>query len=358
MNFIGVDVHKNMLTIADIDTNLEINLLKNFNVHEFIEYIMKNDASIIAVDAPYGLNIGLMNDEVYRNKINQNLKGHYNKKVSEYELSVRGINPFSTPGNISEVTGWKEWMNTGFNVYKKLEILGYTAINSSNIKDQCSRRIIEIFPHACFTTLLGFIPDKKDTQEGLNQRIQLLGQLGFNNVDELIKECNKHEKTDKLDAVIAAYTAYLTYKGEVSFVGDIKEGQIVLPVKQLLRFYKRLKNNGDKVEKPPLNATVDKDKNAFEYEYLNVDSVLWFKYFTPLDDSPSIKEIIKSASGNKIKASIQNTEGNSIGIYFETLKNRNDGMKAAKEFKKILNNFWGSHGDRKKYKVTVLISAT
>jgi len=43
--------------------------------------------------------------------------------VSEYELSRRGINPFSTPGSMDEITGWKGWMKTGFNLYSKLEEL-------------------------------------------------------------------------------------------------------------------------------------------------------------------------------------------------------------------------------------------
>lgn len=47
MSFIGVDVHKNMLAVAEIDNNLKIKLLKDFKVHEFIEYILNNDISII-----------------------------------------------------------------------------------------------------------------------------------------------------------------------------------------------------------------------------------------------------------------------------------------------------------------------
>jgi len=69
-----------------------------------------------------------MNNDAYRMILNCKLKGHYNKKVSEYELSRRGINPFSTPGSMDEITGWKSWMKTGFNLYTKLEELGYKEI--------------------------------------------------------------------------------------------------------------------------------------------------------------------------------------------------------------------------------------
>jgi len=355
LKFIGVDVHKDMLTVAEIDANLGINSLNNFMIHEFIEYILKNDISIVAVDAPNGLNLGLMNNEDYRKKVNNNIKGHYNKKVSEYELSRRGINPFSTPEDMSEVIGWKEWMNTGFAVYTKLEELGYSFIDSNDMNRKCNKEVIEVFPHACFTTLLGYIPSKKSTKQGLEQRINLLTQIGFKNVDELLRYCNKHEKTDKLDAIIAAYTAYLTYKEEVTFVGDIKEGQIVLPTKNLMDSYKRLKSNEVKVEKQVRDIVFDKNKKAFEYEYLNVDSVIWFKYFTPLNDSPSIKEIIKFVLSNKIQTLIQNEEGLSVEVILEPLKNGTDGMKVTKEYKEILKNFWGSHGDKKLYKIILNI---
>lgn len=245
-------------------------------------------------------------------------------------------------------------MNTGFDLYKELQKLGYSIINSSNISSKFNKGIIEVFPHACFTTLLGFIPIKKDTEQGLVQRINLLNEIGFDNINGLLSNCNKHNKTDKLDALIAAYTAYLTYKGEVTFVGDIKEGQIVLPTKQLLDSYKRLKNNEVKVEKTVRDIKFDKDKNIFEYEYLNVDSVIWLKYFTPLNDSPSIREIIKSISINSIQTVIQNTNGESVEVILEPLKDRTDGLKVAKEYKEILKNFWGSHGDRKEYRVTLL----
>lgn len=339
-----------MLTVAEIDNNLKIKLLKDFKVHEFIKYILNNDISIIAVDAPYGLNLGMMNDEDFREKINHNIKGHYNKKVSEYELSRRGINPFATPGDINEVIGWKEWMKTGFDVYKELQKQGYSFINSS----KCNKGMVEVFPHACFTTLLEYIPNKKDTEQGLEQRINILTQIGFQNINGLLSNCNKHNKTDKLDALIAAYTAYLTFKGEVTFVGDIKEGQIVLPTKQLLDSYKRLKSNEVKIEKPARDIKFDKNKNIFEYEYLNVDSVIWFKYFTPLNDSPSISEIIKSASFNSIQVVIENKEGESVEVTLEPLKNRTDGMKVVKEYKGALKDLWGSKGDRKQYRVTLL----
>lgn len=157
MNFIGIDVHKERLTVANIDENLNIEFIEDMNTHELIGYIKGREVLIIAVDAPYKLNHGFMNNNQYRMDLDCKLKGHYNKKVSEYELSRRGINPFSTPESIDEITGWKEWMNTGFNLYAKLDELGHKelGINKCNGKIQ---GFIEVFPHACFTVLLDYIP--------------------------------------------------------------------------------------------------------------------------------------------------------------------------------------------------------
>lgn len=352
MKYIGVDVHKNMLSVATIGDNLEIELVEDFYIDEFIVYIMKDsNIKIIAIDAPAGLNIGLMNDEEYRNKIDVKLKGHYNKKNSEYELSRRGINPFSTPGDISEVIGWKDWMNTGFDLYNKLQDLGFKLINSNNNGIEKDKGIIEVFPHACFTTLLGFVPSKKDSDKGLEERTNILTKIGFKNIDILLEKCNRHKKTDKLDAIVAAYTAYLTYEDEVSFVGDEKEGQIVLPIKELMDSYKRVKINNEKSEKVIINNPINEEhyKNGLVYKYLNVDSVIWFKYFTSLNNSPSIKEVVNSNLDTNIKVVIEDGNGKNIEVILEPLKNRNDGMKVTKEYKDSLRNFWGSHGDRKEY---------
>ena len=63
-----------------------------------------------------------MNDEKYRISIGRIIKGHYNKKVSEYELSRRGINPFSTPDSMEKIRSRNDlsWMENGFWIYDSL----------------------------------------------------------------------------------------------------------------------------------------------------------------------------------------------------------------------------------------------
>lgn len=353
MNFIGVDVHKDILTVANINEKLDIEFIRNIDTEEFINYLKNRKILIIAIDAPYKLNLGLMNDAEYRRNLNKKLNGHYNKKVSEYELSRRGINPFSTPGSIDEIKGWKSWMNTGFNLYSRLHELGYREIGRDLTKN-INGNFIEVFPHACFTVLLGYIPSKKHTAEGLRERIGILQTLGFNNLEELLCGCGNHEKTDRLDALVAAYTAYLAHSDNVIFVGDHNEGRIAVPTTILNDSYKR--KNQLISSQFTSTVSIPNESNKFNvlYEYINADSVLWLKYFRPVNSSPPIKDIIRENLNDKIKVCITNEEDKSIIVELVPLINRADGLKVSKEYKSKLYKFWGSHGDKRKYYIAII----
>jgi predicted nuclease with RNAse H fold len=76
--------------------------------------------------------------------------------------------------------------------------------------------VIEVFPTGGFKAL-GIEPPKR----GMDKALEGLKRLGLR--FEGVK--NVHE----LDAVMAAYTAYKYFKGEVEVVGDSAEGIIVIP---------------------------------------------------------------------------------------------------------------------------------
>ncbi|WP_432666549.1 DUF429 domain-containing protein [Wukongibacter baidiensis] len=240
MNFIGIDVHLNSFTIACIDSELNIKNIEDMTETRLFEYIKEADPKVIGIDAPYDLNKGYMDDPDYRSKLDPKLKGHYNKKVGEYELSRRRISLYNTPKSLDDVTGWKSWMKVGMELYRKLGVIGYEHLNESNIKD-FKRGTIEVFPHGCFITLIGHIPTKKTTDEGLEERINLLKSVGFRDLTGIIG--SKQVKSDKLDSIIAAYAALTTYKGQSTFLGDIREGQIVVPITNLKDKY----NYGEKI---------------------------------------------------------------------------------------------------------------
>jgi len=74
VNFIGIDVHKEKLTVASLDENLNIEFIKNIVANDFVDFLKDNEASVVAVDAPYKLNHGVMNNDEYRMDLNCKLK--------------------------------------------------------------------------------------------------------------------------------------------------------------------------------------------------------------------------------------------------------------------------------------------
>lgn len=350
MKFIGIDVHEKRFTAACINEKLDISYIGDMGMNEIIEFIAAEKPGVIAVDAPYGINLGLMNDEEYRQNLTPNLKGHYNKKVSEYELSRRGITPFSTPGSMDEITGWKSWMKSGFYLYEGIEKLGFNRLDG-NENHGCG--IIEVFPHACFTTLLGFIPDKKLSDAGRNQRLAVLEKVGFTNISTFLQG-TKHVIGDKMDALIAAFTALSAYNGEATFVGDRKEGQIAVPVIDLKDKYKKVIGKAEE-------KTAEFEKtgmNCFEYRYLNVDSILWLKYFKPIGHNIDIYSVIdfKSTPNLRVNAKIFSEDNcSSVEVVLEAISKSIHGMKPAFGYKDKLRDFWGSHGDKKNYRVIVYL---
>lgn len=355
--YLGIDVHLNRLTVACIDEKLKVISIADISIEELDRKIEETTPIIIAVDAPYGLNKGLMNNEEFRHNLKGKLEGHYNKKVSEYMLSMRGINPFSTPGDIDEVTGWNSWMHSGFDAYQIIEKLEYMHMNEVNC-NIVDNGIIETFPHGCFTVLAGHIPQKKSTDAGLEERIQLLDNLGFKNIRSLLHG-SKHGIGDKLDALVAAYTALMTRKGQVTFVGEIAEGQIVLPIpsEQFKEKYKRQKLVEKQTVTLAQNITEETfNSTQYKFLYTNADSVMWFKYFIPLGHACDISRIIDLSNNPelKVKASImKGSDGKKIEVVLEAMKNRVDGLKVVKEYRRDLVNFWGSHGDKKDYEVVI-----
>ena len=82
-----------------------------------------------------------------------------------------------------------------------------------------------------FCALLGHRPSPKRTPWGLQQRIAALRLKGVVDADGGLW----HRTLDELDACAAAYAAYALAAGPGLWVGDPREGVIVLPVRELLR---------------------------------------------------------------------------------------------------------------------------
>ena len=84
--------------------------------------------------------------------------------------------------------------------------------------------VIEVYPHASKVRLFGRPIPKKTTKAGcqwLQERLE-----------RLVSGLAEHERLlshDELDAIVAAYTAYLHDQGQAEAVGDPREGVIYVP---------------------------------------------------------------------------------------------------------------------------------
>ena len=110
-------------------------------------------------------------------------------------------------------------------------------------------QLLEIYPHGAYTVLLKKIPFLKKTLEGRLQRQLLLHSLAVDVPDPMrvFEEITRYKvlqgelpleglfSVEELEALIAAYLAWkaASEPDEICLVGDSREGQIILPVKEL-----------------------------------------------------------------------------------------------------------------------------
>ena len=140
--------------------------------------------------------------------------------------------------------GWEEWIGVGFTVFAELAHLGLyrpevgdgTVSGVVDVAALRFGRVCETYPDAVFCALLGHRPSPKRTPWGLQQRIAALRLKGIVDADGGLW----HRTLDELDACAAAYAAYALAAGPGLWVGDPREGVIVLPVRALLPRYEKL----------------------------------------------------------------------------------------------------------------------
>ena len=97
-------------------------------------------------------------------------------------------------------------------------------------------RVAEAYPDAVLTALLGHRPSPRRTPWGLQQRIAALRLRGVVDADGGLW----HRTLEELDAAAVAYAAYALAEGLGSWVGDRREGVIVMPVPELAERYEPL----------------------------------------------------------------------------------------------------------------------
>ncbi len=252
--YIGIDstAGRRPFTYAILDEKLRIVACGEGQFMEVVDLVAGQPAAAVAVDAPQSPNHGLMAQPEYRDKFGlpSHSQGWRDCKVAEYLLRRRGIGLYLTPRDPDRAAGW---MRVGFQLYDALRAAGFqayqpnAAVASGAAGDRGAPRVfLEVYPHGGFTVRLGHRPLRKDTLEGRLQRQIVLYDEGVDVPDPMdaVEELTRHhlrEGTlvfpglrthDELDALMAAYTAFLAVRQPeaVTAVGDPVEGEIILPI--------------------------------------------------------------------------------------------------------------------------------
>jgi hypothetical protein len=250
VTFIGIDptAGQKPFVYAALDHNRRLLALGQGDMDDVLAYTAGQRAAICAVCSPRQVNQGLMDQEEFRQRLSPMPRpGRWSDfRLAEYLVRMRNIQIPRTP---AQKEACPKWMQMSFRFYQRLEAFGYKLYPA----EEEPRQVLEVYPHAFFTTLLGLAPFPKYSLEGRIQRQLVLHERKVDVPDamDFFEEITRHRlmkgilpadglyKPAELDAISAAYTAWLaaTQPDQVSCLGDPGEGQIVLPVRELKERY-------------------------------------------------------------------------------------------------------------------------
>jgi hypothetical protein len=198
--------------------------------------------AVAAVDAPSGHRLDLLAPGAPLREQLGLPQGRYERhRVCDALLFRRRLPLYPVPAANQALAAWERWIGVGFELFAALaplELFRPPAIEGTvqGLADQGALtfgRLCETYPDAVFCSLIGHRPSPKRTPWGLQERIAALKQRGVVDADGGLW----HRTLDELDACAAAFAAYVLANGGGAWVGDPREGVIVLPVQELLARY-------------------------------------------------------------------------------------------------------------------------
>lgn len=248
--YIGIDptAGQRPFTYAALDHELDLLALGQGHIDEVLAFVAGQRSAVVAVSGPRRPNQGIMANPQVRDSLSPPPRpGHWdNFRLVEYQLRQCNI---IIPQTRSDEKNCPMWMRMSFKLFHRLGGLNYRVFPH----EEASRQCLEVYPHACYTALLGNIPFPKQTLEGRIQRQLILYEQKLDVPDpmRLFEEITRHRllqsllpledlfSPEELDSLVAAYTAWLAtnHPEQTSLLGDPAEGQVVVPVEELKAHY-------------------------------------------------------------------------------------------------------------------------
>ncbi|MBI5955111.1 MAG: DUF429 domain-containing protein [Chloroflexi bacterium] len=246
--FIGITPasERKLFVYAVLDRELKLVSLADGEMGDVTAFIAGQDSAAVAVNAPSGVNRGLVREMVKSKMLTPYQLRRTELRLAEHELREHGI--FVTKTHASAEL-CPAWMQAGFSLHRKLGKMGFQKYPEGDSK----RLVLETNSQACYSLMGGQVPLARLSLEGRLQRQLILYEHGLDIRDpmDFFEEITRYKiikgilpmellyQPDQLDALVAAYIAWLAaYKQEGVFeIGDSKEGMVVLPGKGLKEKY-------------------------------------------------------------------------------------------------------------------------
>ena len=171
---------------------------------DILKVVSRYGFELVAIDAPLSLPKGLC---CLEESCSCQPGGEGKSRGCERELRKQGVSVFPT----TKKTFIKELIYRGIRLRTELEAMG--------------GEVIEVYPYASKVRLFGRSLPAKSRPSGLAFLRQHISQL-LPDIASHVGGFNHH----LCDAAIAAYTAFLHYKGKTEPCGETEEGVIYLPV--------------------------------------------------------------------------------------------------------------------------------
>jgi hypothetical protein len=248
--YIGVDLSggKYNVAYAAIDADRQLLALGQGHVEETLAFIGGQHQAVVALNAPPRPNQGCLAEPSVQEGLGDALAGEQGEdlRLAEYLLRERNLRVYKTAAREKDC---RAWVRLGFDLYKRMAALGYQPYPTA----EADLQILEAVPQVSYAVWLERLPFPKPGLEGRLQRQLVLYDHGLDIPDPMafFEEVTRYRilqgilpeevpyNPDELNALSNAYAAWLAGKhpAETYLVGDPVEGQILVPVKQMLASY-------------------------------------------------------------------------------------------------------------------------
>src|SRR5687768_9264843 len=123
--FIGIDPTSGQksFTFAAVDKDLHLLTLADGEIDDVAAFVAERKSAFVAINAPAGINRGLVRAKLKKEMLTPHQIRGAEYRIAEYELRERGIAVSGTPANEAMCPSW---MQLGFELFRKLEKMGFT----------------------------------------------------------------------------------------------------------------------------------------------------------------------------------------------------------------------------------------